>query len=112
MVDPVNPGAVDEILNLGTALDSKYLEKNKSKIISISKEISQYFKRAYMYMDSAKGVHDDWCMLNSKAIDNVKSHKFIDTLKDKIFRLPKHLLYLLQMYIHDVPNSHLFLLKL
>ena len=33
-------------------------------------------------------------------------------LKDKIFRLPKHLLYLLQMYIHDVPNSHLFLLKL
>ena len=87
MVDPVNPGAVDEILNLGTALDSKYLEKNKNKIISISKEISQYFKRAYMYMDSAKGVHDDWCMLNSKAIDNVKSHKFIDTLKDKIFSL-------------------------
>lgn len=33
-------------------------------------------------------------------------------LKDKIFRLPKRLLYLLQMYIHDVPNSHLFLLKL
>ena len=85
MVDPVTPGAVDEILNLGVALNSEYLEKNKSNILSISKEISQYFKRAYMYLDSSKGVHDDWTMLNNKAVDNVKSYKFTDTLKDKIF---------------------------
>lgn len=85
MVDPITPGAVDEILNLGIALDSKSLEKNKSNILSVSKKISEYFKRAYMYMDSAKGVHDDWTMLNSQAVEILKLNKFINILKDKIF---------------------------
>lgn len=85
MVDPVTPGAVDEILNLGIALDSEYLEKNKNKILSICKEISQNFKRAYMYMDSAKAVHDDWTLLNSQAVNKVKLFNVMDSLKNKIF---------------------------
>lgn len=89
MVDPITPGAVDEILNLGTALDTSFLEKNKRKILSICKKISQNFSRAYMFMDSAKGVHDDWSILNSEAVNKVKMHKFDQALKEKIFSSAK-----------------------
>ncbi|MGN0144276.1 MAG: ATPase, partial [Clostridium sp.] len=85
MVDPITPGAVDEILNLGVALNTPYLEKNKDKILSICAEISQSFKRAYMYMDAAKGLHDDWSALNASAVNEDKFYKLADTLKEKIF---------------------------
>ena len=75
-----------------------------------------------MYNKSMKvgiytNVHKDVNLtVTLKLIGSFSSHGILcyvhDNLKDKIFRLPKHLLYLLQMYIHDVPNSHLFLLKL
>lgn len=86
MVDPITPGAVDEILNLGVALNTPYLEKNKKKILAISADISQSFKRAYMYMDAAKGVHDDWASLNSSAVNDTKFYKLADALKEKIFK--------------------------
>ena len=36
IVDPINPGAVDEILNMGDALDMDVLSKNKKEIISLN----------------------------------------------------------------------------
>ena len=44
VVDPITPGAVDEIANLGIALDMDVLSKNKKELISINKEIGKTFK--------------------------------------------------------------------
>ena len=41
VVDPLTPGAVDEILNLGDALDKDILVKNKKEIINLNKEIGK-----------------------------------------------------------------------
>lgn len=84
IVDPINPGAVDEIVNLGIALDTDFLSKNKKEIININKEIGKTFKRAYRFLGSAKGVHEDWCTLNNESLNSSKVNSFIDSLKSKI----------------------------
>ena len=84
IVDPITPGAVDEILNLGVALDMNALYKNKKEILALNKEISKNFKRAYRFLGSAKFVHDDWSSLNSDALNSYSLFSILDELKNKI----------------------------
>lgn len=80
IVDPINPGAVDEILNVGVALDSTFLAKNKKEIIKINKEIGKSFKRAYRFLGSAKSIHEDWSILNSESLKPLAVPELIDTI--------------------------------
>ena len=89
IVDPINPGAVDEILNMGDALDMDVLSKNKKEIISLNKEIGKNFKRAYRYLGSAKCIHDDWSSLNYESLDSNKISNIIENLKNNIFKSDK-----------------------
>ena len=84
VVDPITPGAVDEILNLGDALDMNYLSKEKKSIINTSKEIGKCFKKAYRFLGSAKGIHEDWSVLNGESLNYSKVYDLIDGLKNKI----------------------------
>ena len=85
VVDPISPGAVDEILNLGVALNTDSLVKKKKEIISISKEIGKNFKRAYKFLGAARGIHEDWSSLNGESLNSYKLNTLIDELKSKIF---------------------------
>ena len=89
MIDPINPGAVDEILNMGDALDMEILTKSKKEIISLNKEIGKNFKRAYRYLGSAKCIHDDWSSLNYETLDSNKVSNLIENLKNNIFKADK-----------------------
>lgn len=80
IVDPINPGAVDEILNLGVALDSGFLAKNKKEIIKLNKEIGKSFKRAYRFLGAAKSIHEDWSVLNSESLKPFAVSELIDTI--------------------------------
>lgn len=84
IVDPITPGAVDEILNLGDALDMDYLNKSKKDIINTNKEIGKSFKKAYRFLGAAKCVHDDWSILNSESLNYNKIYELIDELTSKI----------------------------
>ncbi len=50
IVDPVNPGAVDSILNLGDYWDGAALKKYKAYIMQSNKTIKQWFGCAYNYL--------------------------------------------------------------
>ncbi|MGL4109698.1 PRK06851 family protein [Clostridium sp. LP20] len=89
VVDPISPGAVDEILNLGVALDADSLAKNKKEIITINKEIGKNFKRAYKFLGAAKGVHEDWSSLNSESLNPYKLNSLISELNSKILTSAK-----------------------
>lgn len=88
VVDPITPGAVDEIVNLGTALDMNLLSKNKKELISINKEIGKTFKRAYRFLGGAKCVHEDWSTCNYESLNSNKVDSFITKLKDEIITAP------------------------
>ncbi|MBA1336478.1 MAG: ATPase [Firmicutes bacterium] len=59
MVDPKNPGCVDEILHLGDYWDTDAMEKNKSEILISNKKVGKHFARAYKFLTSAKEIMDD-----------------------------------------------------
>ncbi|MGL5087344.1 MAG: PRK06851 family protein, partial [Clostridium sp.] len=90
MVDPIHPGAVDEILNMGKALDMEALRLNKTKIMKVQKEISKNFNRAYLYLKAAKNIHDDWSNLNSESVNLNKISTVYESIKDQLFSSQKY----------------------
>lgn len=59
IIDPKNPGAVDEIVNLGEYWDLEGIKRHKAQIIDINAEIGRLFARAYRYLKAAKCMMDD-----------------------------------------------------
>lgn len=86
IVDPITPGAVDEILNMGDALNMDFLSSYKKDIININKDIGKCFKRSYRYLGAAKSIHDDWSSLNYESLDSNKISNLIENLKSNIFK--------------------------
>lgn len=60
IVDPKNPGAVDEIVNLGEYWDESMLKQSKKEILACNAKISDYFQRAYFALHEAKIALDEW----------------------------------------------------
>ncbi|WP_313134679.1 ATPase [Anaerocolumna sp.] len=58
-IDPKIPGAVDEIVNLGTYLDNKKLEENRQEIMLITKKKSNIYKSAYRYLECAGLISEE-----------------------------------------------------
>ncbi len=56
ITDPVSPGAVDKIINLGEYWDENAISLNKSKIIDCSEEKSRWYRVCYNYLNAAKSV--------------------------------------------------------
>jgi hypothetical protein len=88
VVDPVNPGAVDEVLNMGDCWNEEGFKKFRKNIIDINKEVGKTFRRAYRFIGAAKSVHDDWSTFNNEALSTTKLNKLKEELKDKILTTP------------------------
>lgn len=58
IVDPKNPGAVDEIVNLGAFWDEESIACSRDQIISCNESIAQSFDFAYGYLKAAKAQYD------------------------------------------------------
>ncbi len=100
-VDPKNPGAVDEILNLGEYWSDLGLIKDKHYIIDLSKQIRMRFDSAYRYLASAKEMQDDMEAIEEGGLD-----------REKLNRLKINLRYELAGGVNDKDNAakirHLF----
>ena len=59
VVDPKNPGAVDEIINLGDYWDEASLCGEKEAILALNKEVGRLFRRAYDYLAQARILADE-----------------------------------------------------
>lgn len=86
IVDPKNPGAVDEILNMGNCWNENNLRKYKNEIINTNNEIKNTFKSAYKYLAAAKLIRDNWSAFFSEAQDFSKINILKEDLKNKIFK--------------------------
>jgi Cdc6-like AAA superfamily ATPase len=84
IVDPKNPGCVDEIIHLGDYWNEKKMIVNKKAVIDCNLEIGRSFQRAYRLLRAAKSIYDDWEAVNTAALDcaaaNRKAEELIATL--------------------------------
>lgn len=60
IVDPKNPGAVDEIINLGEYWNEPLLKHSREKIMACNLKVGSYFQRAYFALKEAKNALDEW----------------------------------------------------
>jgi hypothetical protein len=85
VVDPKNPGCVDEIVHLGDYWDEKKMVLNKEKVLSTNAEIGNNFQRAYRLLKSAKNLYDDWEAFNYRAMDFAVANQKAEELLTGIF---------------------------
>ena len=60
LYDPLYPGAVDQILNLGEYWNSTGIRAHKQDIMASSVEGSRLFQGAYRYLRAAREIHENW----------------------------------------------------
>lgn len=85
IVDPQNPGAVDEVLNLGECWREEGFIPFRKNILDTNKEIGKNFKRAYRYLGAARLILEDWAAINEEALDYSKLNLLYEELVKKIF---------------------------
>lgn len=85
VVDPKNPGAVDEIIHLGDYWDEVGMRKNRNEILVINKEVGRLFARAYRYLKAAASIYEDIAVINSWALEEGKINKLEYELEQELF---------------------------
>ncbi|TYQ13124.1 UNVERIFIED_CONTAM: hypothetical protein Cloal_4182 [Acetivibrio alkalicellulosi] len=86
MVDPKNPGAVDEIIHLGDFWDEDEIRINKDKIIKCNKDVGNNFKRAYKYIRAAYLIYEDSIEIIKNSTDSGKINQISNTVFESIFK--------------------------
>lgn len=84
VVDPMNPGAVDEILNMGQCWNEEGFKDYRSLIMDTNKKVGKTFKRAYRFFAAAKDIYEDWYTFNSEALSLNKINLLKEELKNEI----------------------------
>lgn len=85
VVDPRNPGAVDEILHLGDYWDESGMRHGKPEILALNREVGRLFNRAYRYLKAAKSIHDDLEAIYSEALGQGPANQVAAQLIETIF---------------------------
>lgn len=94
IVDPKNPGVVDEILNLGEFWNERYLRSHGDEIIDCNHRVWKNFEEAYKLLAEAKVIHDELESYYLAGMDFDKADQITNELIGEIFtRQPvvKHL---------------------
>lgn len=85
MSDPVYPGAVDEIVDLGQFWDQNGIMKHKEEIIIASERKKSCFERGYRYLNAASFLLDDTEKIYRNALDSGAEFIFTNEIKEILF---------------------------
>lgn len=85
IIDPKNPGAVDEIINLGEFWSENDISRHRDKILLINKVISGAFSRAYRYIKAAYSIYEDNTAIYNLCTDYGKVNLIIAEMIREIF---------------------------
>lgn len=84
VVDPKNPGAVDEILNFGDFWNEEGFKLERETILSLNKEVKVMFNSSYHCLMSAKELQDDIEIAAEDAVDKDKFRTLVLNLKAEL----------------------------
>lgn len=85
IVDPKNPGAVDEIINLGQFWKDDGIIQNRDKILRTNMEISALFQRAYRYIQAGYNLYKDNEAIYNLSMNHGRANVAISGIIDKLF---------------------------
>ncbi len=84
MTDPVSPGAVDKIINLGEYWDEQGIAANKAEILDFNEETSKWYRICYNYLNAARSVYRSLEEIYDSAAESSEIYQLIsDIVKDE-----------------------------
>ncbi|WP_058486105.1 hypothetical protein [Defluviitalea phaphyphila] len=86
VVDPINPGAIDKILNLGDYWNEEKIRENKDKIMNINKEIGRLFQKAYNYLKASYVIYKSAANTENLAFDEAKANFKANNIINSIYK--------------------------
>ncbi len=75
--DPVTPGAVDKIINLGEFWNEDGILLNKEEIIDRNEECSRWYRIAYNYLSAAKSVFRSLEEVYNRAVSHSEVYRVV-----------------------------------
>ncbi|MGE5403953.1 MAG: hypothetical protein ACM3PP_03340 [Candidatus Saccharibacteria bacterium] len=84
VLDPRNPGAVDEIINLGEYWNEARLASSRQSILSANQLVGKYFKLAYLRLKSAYATWNEWAEYYGDAVPSAVRRWLTRSIKQEI----------------------------
>lgn len=85
VVDPKNPGLVEEIINLGDYWNDSKIQSYKDEIMKINRRVGRLFDIAHRQLYESKVAYDEWKSYYQESIDKVKYMQLVRSLLDDVF---------------------------
>lgn len=86
ITDPVSPGAVDKIINLGEYWNREGIAANKAEIIDYSEESSMWYRFCYNYLNAAKSVYRSLEEIYIRAAESSEIYRTVADIVTEEFR--------------------------
>lgn len=86
VVDPKNPGVVDEIINLGEYWDETKITSARDEVLEVNKRTGKLFKTGYSLLSEAKIAYDEWKSHVDDSMDWAKYNEILNRLLDNVFK--------------------------
>lgn len=86
IIDPAYPGAVDNIINLGSFFDTNKLMLERDDITKISDRVSGCFKIAYNYFGAVKPIYKNLGEMYKKALSDDGFYSLAKSLEREILK--------------------------
>lgn len=75
--DPITPGAVDKIVNLGEFWNEEGIAINKEEILDLNEESSRWYRIAYNYLNAAKSVYRSLEEIYCRAVEDSEIYRVV-----------------------------------
>ena len=82
--DPRNPGAVDEIINLGEYWKEEEITKYKDQVLKTNQKVSRLFEIAYSLLKQSKAAFEEWQGYVEEAVSREKYNRIVRLLIESV----------------------------
>ena len=83
-MDPVFPGAVEEIVNLGEQIERNRIIKYRDEVEALTKKNKESYRRGYAFLKAAKALEEERYREIAGCVDNEKIEKKARLITDRI----------------------------
>lgn len=85
-MEPIFPGVIENIINLGVFWDQKKLIENKSEILELIKDKKRFYKRAYQFLQAHGEITREIASTAKIALKKEKMEQNIQRQAEKLFK--------------------------
>lgn len=85
IIDPVYPGLIDKLVDLGKFIDEKKIKEHKDEIFEAKANNRLAYRKAYAYFKGAKCIYDEIIEHNKNGVDFKRVNELTEGIIEEIY---------------------------